>query len=492
MKLRLTLALLLPALAGSAQTLTNDGATITVESGAILYVAGAVQNNAASTLANAGTLQVTGNLTNAGTLTSPGLLLFSGAANQVFTPGTATVAGLTVNNTGAVGANMLSIPADLTVTGALTLTNGMVRTAPIGLNTPLATLTLPDGVSVTGEDVGRYVQGNLRVVRATVTTPKNFTNGAELDPAGQDLGTVTITRTAGLVVAGLSFGQNMAGTNKGIDRVWTVVSSQSAQPTTGTPATLILKWVSDDDNGFNPAAMARLWRGTTAAGPWAPQGTPASVAVAGAARSFTTSVARLGAFTVSNLTAPLPVELTRFTAEAQGEDAQLRWATASEKNNDHFDVEASANGREFQRIGVVASQGNSTQTREYALLDKNIARYATELVYYRLRQVDTDGTATFSPVRTVKVSSPVDFAVQLYPNPAHGGEATALLVRTAEAGPVTWQLTDALGRTLSGQVVTLDKGASTLPLPAAALATGVYLVRVQQGRHHQVLKLVRE
>ena len=108
MKLRLTLALLLPALAGSAQTLTNDGSTITVEPGAILFVAGAVQNNAASTLSNAGTVQVTGDLTNAGTLTSPGLLLFSGAANQVFNPGTATVFDLTLNNTGGASARTLS------------------------------------------------------------------------------------------------------------------------------------------------------------------------------------------------------------------------------------------------------------------------------------------------------------------------------------------------------------------------------------------------
>jgi hypothetical protein len=109
MKLTLTLALLLPALAGWAQ-LVNDGATLTVQSGASLYVAGAVQNNATATLIHAGTVQLTGDLTNAGTLASSGTLLFSGAANQVFAPGIASVATLVLNNTGAVGQRTLGLP----------------------------------------------------------------------------------------------------------------------------------------------------------------------------------------------------------------------------------------------------------------------------------------------------------------------------------------------------------------------------------------------
>ena len=472
MKIRFTLVLLLSALTGRAQTtLTNNGGTITVETGATLYVAGAVQNNSGSTLTNAGTVQLTGDLTNAGTLASPGLLLFSGVANQVFNPGTATVFDLTLNNTGAAGAQTLSIPADLTVTGALTLTGGLVRTAPVGASTPLATLTLADGASVKNEASGRYVQGNLRVVRTSVTTSKDFTNGAELDPLGQNLGTVTITRKAGLQAAGVSFGQNLAGTNKGIDRVWTVASSQSAQPTAAAPAALTLKWVSDDDNGFNPAAPAQLWRGATAAGPWAREGAPASATTTGAARNFTTNVARLGTFTVSNASAPLPVELVRFTAEPLGADALLRWATASEKNNDRFEVEASADGRTFRRIGQVAGAGSSAQPREYQLTDLNIARYAASPVYYRLRQVDLDGTATYSPVRTVAVAAG-PAALALFPNPTTDRAST---LTGAQPG-TTVTVIDAVGRLVLA-IPADAAGTAALALPHG-LATGVYVVRV--------------
>lgn len=142
MKTRLTLALLLPALPGLAQALTNAGATLTVGSGATLYVAGSVQNNAGGSLTNAGTLQLTGDLINAGTLNSGGTLLFAGTTNQAFTPGAATVAALVVNNTGPSGQRTLTLPTDLTVGTALTLQSGLLRPDPT------ATLTLPDGATL--------------------------------------------------------------------------------------------------------------------------------------------------------------------------------------------------------------------------------------------------------------------------------------------------------------------------------------------------------
>ncbi|MBF9237023.1 T9SS type A sorting domain-containing protein [Hymenobacter sp. BT683] len=485
MKIRftLTLGLLSSALTGFAQVLTNDGAAITVQSGAVLYISGAVQSTAPSTLLNAGTVEVTGDLNNAGTLTSTGLLRFTGTTNQVFSPGAATVADLTLNNAGAAGQRTLSIPADLTISGQLTLLNGLVRTAPT------TTLTLPEGASLTGEQAGRYVQGNLRAVRTAVNglNPVTFPNSAVLDPKGQNLGTVSITRTAGLGTVGLSTGAGL--TPAGIDRVWTVEASNAGQPTAATPAALTLSWVSDDDNGFDLATLGQLWQAASAAGPWVPQGTAASAA----ARSITGSITQLGTFTVSNFSDPLPVELVRFTAEPQGEDALLRWATATEKNNDHFDVEASPDGQVFRRIGQVAGHGSTSQPQQYQLVDPGIARYAADPVYYRLRQVDRDGTATYSPVRTVRVKGAIGFAVQLYPNPIRSGEGLMLQVRTSAAGPLRWQLTDALGRTLTNQTTTVLTGTNTLPLGTLTnLATGVYVLRVQQGSHHQAIKLVLE
>ncbi|MGI4869557.1 MAG: T9SS type A sorting domain-containing protein [Janthinobacterium lividum] len=459
MKLSLALALLLPSLAGWAQTtLTNDGATLTVESGAVLYVAGAVQNNAGSTLTNAGTVQLTGDLTNAGTLASAGTLLFSGAANQTFAPGAATVATLVLANTGAVGQRTLALPADLTVGTALTLQSGLLRTAPA------ATLTLPDGATLSGEQTGQYVQGNLRIMRAAGSGVLDFGHGLTLDRTG--LGQVTATRTAGLLTDNLSRGVNLGNTGlKGIDRIWTVATETAP----AAPVPVTLQWLADDDNGLNGFNPAQAWRAAPGTSAWAAAGSQQPATVAGSNRSFSFASAALGRLTVSNTANPLPVELTRFTAQPLGADALLKWATASERNNDHFEVEASADGRTFRRIGQVPGHGSSLQAHEYQFVDPAIARYAISLVYYRLRQVDLDGTASYSPVRTVAVLGQT--GLSLFPNPT---SRAATLMGAVPGTVVT--VFDALGRQVLA--ATADAaGTAALVLPQG-LATGVYVVRV--------------
>ncbi len=464
MKILLTLALLLPTLSSLAQTtLINDGGTLTVTSGATLYVAGAVQNNAAGTLTNAGTVQLTGDLTNAGTLASSGTLLFSGAADQTFAPGPATVAALTVGNTGPAGANRLFLAGDLTVSSLLTLSQGLLRTQVAGGT--LRTLSLPDGGRVVGEAAGQYVQGRLQVARASVsggTGSVDFTNGLVLNPNGQDLGAVTVTRTAGLQQAGVSYGTNVGGTTQGIDRVWQVASGQPLSP--ATPVSATVSWVSDDDHGFNPATPAQLWRADQASGPWVPQGTAASAR----ARSFTANTTQLGTLTVSNTSQPLPVTLVSFTAQAQGSDGLLLWTTASELRSDRFVVESSPDGAAFQALGQVAGHGTTSQAHSYQYLDRSLARYAASRVYYRLRQVDLDGSFTYSPVRAVAV--PLAAGLALFPNPAR---ASTTLTGAAPGARV--QVYDALGRLVI--VATTDAaGTADLVLPTG-LAEGVYLVR---------------
>ena len=457
MKLSLTLALLLPALGAAAQvTLTNDGATLTVESGAVLYVAGTMQNNVTSTLANAGTVQLTGDLANAGTLTSPGTLLFSGTTNQTLTPGAATVATLVLNNTGVAGQRTLALPADLTVGTALLLQSGLLRTAPA------ATLTLPNGATLSGEQTGQYVQGNLRIIRAAGSGMLDFGHGLVLDRT--NLGQVTATRTAGLLTDNLSRGVNLGNPSlKGIDRIWTVETT--AAPGAAVPVTL--QWLADDDDGLTSFNPAQAWRANLNTATWMAAGSPQAATVSGSSRSFSFATAALGRLTVSNTANPLPVELVRFTAELHGADALLKWATASERNNDHFDVEASADGRTFGRIGQVPGHGSSVQAHEYQLTDPAIARYAASPVYYRLRQVDLDGTFSYSPVRTVAVGKP---GLALFPNPTTN--ATTLI--GAAPGTVVTVL-DAVGRQVLA--ATADAAGTAALLLPAGTASGVYVVR---------------
>ena len=180
--------------------------------------------------------------------------------------------------------------------------------------------------------------------------------------------------------------------------------------------------------------------------------------------STPTATFTLGAF-------PLPVELTRFEANAVKLDAVLTWATASEKNNDHFDVERSLNGTDFVKIGQVKGQGNSTAPTAYALTDAGIGTKGSGAVYYRLQQVDTDGTATYSPVRTVRFGQGLVPAFSVYPNPATA--ETTLDLTLLPAGSYRASVVDATGRVVLN--VALEAGFAH-PLRLTGLASGTYVV----------------
>lgn len=78
---------------------------------------------------------------------------------------------------------------------------------------------------------------------------------------------------------------------------------------------------------------------------------------------------------------------------------RLAWATASEKNSAAFDVERSLDGFGFERLGTVTATGSSNTLRTYGFVDAKLPGAAR--LYYRLKQVDGDGTFAYSPVRTV-------------------------------------------------------------------------------------------
>ena len=466
-----------------AQDLTNTGATLTVQAGATLYVGtGGLLNQGGGTLTNAGTLRVDGPLANPGSLdlstgalevkgdlTNTGTLLpgtspvtFSGAADQLLSPGGASFYQMLVNKPTA-GANTLGLAGNLTVTHLLSLTTGLVNTQN---GSTLYTLSMPDGASVSGEASGRYVLGALQVTRNAVsaTTPVDFSHGVVLNPQGNSLGAVSITRTAGVLTPDVSYGQNVGGTNKGIDRIWSVVPT--TQPT--TPVQLSLSWLADNNNGLTDLTQARAWQQPAVGQPWPPAG-PVSDA---SSLSVSATPTALNRFTVSNGANPLPVTLVDFTAQAQGPTAvRLSWTTAAEYNNAGFLVERSLDARVFAAISSVAGAGTSTVRHDYALLDSQLPAGAS-LLYYRLRQTDLDGSPHYSPVRTVALTEQAAGFV-VYPTKVPIGQAASYLY-TGPAGPATLLVLDLLGRTV--QTLALD-GRAQGQVPLFGLASGAYLLR---------------
>jgi uncharacterized repeat protein (TIGR01451 family) len=183
---------------------------------------------------------------------------------------------------------------------------------------------------------------------------------------------------------------------------------------------------------------------------------------------------------------PLPVELTDFTATAvKNVDAALVWHTATEKNNDHFDVERSLNGTDFVKIGQVAGQGSKTTPTAYALTDAGIGTKATT-VYYRLKQVDLDGTLSYSPVRTVAFTKVATPSISLFPNPASAD--TKLDLTQLPTGSYQVSVLDATGRVVLS--ASLEAGLAHA-LDLNTIASGTYTVLVRGQVNGQLLNLTK-
>ena len=177
------------------------------------------------------------------------------------------------------------------------------------------------------------------------------------------------------------------------------------------------------------------------------------------------------------LATALPVELTRFKATPKGSTINLDWATASEKDNDRFDVQRSATGDAFETIGNVKGQGNSTTAHDYTFVD---SRPLAGLSYYRLRQVDVDGSSDYSPVATVQ--SAAGQKAIAFPNPSIG-----TITLPALDGPIQYRIYNNVGQTLlSGQAIGNEQ------LDIAKISRGTFFLELTSQNGRTTQRLVRE
>jgi photosystem II stability/assembly factor-like uncharacterized protein len=111
----------------------------------------------------------------------------------------------------------------------------------------------------------------------------------------------------------------------------------------------------------------------------------------------------------------IPVELTSFTAETSENEIILNWATATELNNQGFEIDRSFDNETFEKIGFVPGFGTTTESKSYTY---KITEFASGIQYYRLKQIDFDGTYEYSEVIEVEGIAPLQFTLlQNYPNP---------------------------------------------------------------------------
>ncbi|MFN0293494.1 T9SS type A sorting domain-containing protein [Pedobacter helvus] len=172
--------------------------------------------------------------------------------------------------------------------------------------------------------------------------------------------------------------------------------------------------------------------------------------------------------TLTTSATPLPISLKSFTVKKADQGAELKWSTASENNNDHFDLERSLDGKSFVLIGSISGAGNSSTIRNYSFIDK-YPSVGTN--YYRLKQVDKNDDFTLSDL----VHLDYNFSavkISIYPNPVT--DIIHIDLKTNTSSDYLIKISD-----LSGKFIKAIRSSNKLPeFNVAELIPGIYVIDI--------------
>lgn len=183
----------------------------------------------------------------------------------------------------------------------------------------------------------------------------------------------------------------------------------------------------------------------------------------------------------------LPVELTSFSAAIGNNIVTLNWQTATELNNNGFEVQRKIEASEFATIGFVQGNGTTTNPNNYTFTDENISNGN---YFYRLKQIDFNGRYEYSNVIEVEVRSLDSYAIeQNYPNPFNPTTTIGYVLKEKSIAKLI--LLNAIGEEIYVLVnEELDKGFHKFDLNASSLPSGVYFYQLIAGNFVQTRKMI--
>ena len=430
---------------------------------------------------SSGHITVNGDIANNGTLSGDEgtTLEIAGSTDAELSAGTFNLANLTINKTD--DSKVLSA-ADLNVSGNFTISEGILEMG-IGKKINL-------GVNATATSGGptAFVDGTMTKLGSTaITFPiGNRTRRAmvRIEPSGADESTMFTAKYTYTPKEEVESPAEPPAKVDGLKRV----SSMDRWDITGESSSYItLYWDNGTISEIDDPSTLVVAHWNTLANQWemfeadAVAGTtPASGGIR--TRGLVSSYSPYAFGATNDGVNPLPVELVSYTGRQNGNAVVLEWATLSEKDNDYFEIERSVDGINFVTIGFVQGAGNSTEKLAYCFADNAPER---GLVYYRLSQVDYDGTRSFAD-RLISVVYTTDGNISLtvVPNPTRG----QFSVRITGA-------TDGIAKLLtqSGkQIRIVDIRNITESIDISDLPNGIYILQYQSGEnvvHERVVKL---
>ncbi|MBK6912548.1 MAG: T9SS type A sorting domain-containing protein [Ignavibacteriales bacterium] len=183
----------------------------------------------------------------------------------------------------------------------------------------------------------------------------------------------------------------------------------------------------------------------------------------------------------------VPVELTSFNANAFEDNVELSWITATEINNQMFEIERKSADGQFRTIGYMNGHGTTTEQQTYSYVDQKLV---SGKYIYRLKQIDFDGRFEYSNEVEVEVLGPVEYSLdQNYPNPFN--PSTSIKYSVAQDGFVTLDVFNLLGEKVASLINSNVKaGRYELTFDASQLASGIYVYKIVAGNFTSSKKMI--
>ncbi|MGI4737045.1 MAG: lectin-like domain-containing protein [Janthinobacterium lividum] len=384
-------------------------------------------------------------------------------------------------------------PSTIAIDQSVTVTGG---TFAVNASTGTVTFT-PSGTGSTGSFSIPYVVSTVAItganaVPATPTNPATIT--VQVGGSGADIAT-SISGPA-TVQPGSSVSYTVTTTNVGTASAGTIVPKLTLSQTLTLTSTLpagatysggVLTFPTTSSLAANGGSISYTVTFTAPASTATVTATATATTTSTDANAANNNGTTANSKTTTDVSRPLSVQLVSFQARATGSAVQVAWQTASEVNNAHFVVERSADGTHFTPLAQLAGQGTSWRKSSYTYLDQTASQAAVPTLYYRLRQIDLDGTATLSPVQAVKWQVPQLSDLCYYPNPMH--DQLTLDLTNWPTGPCVVQLFDLAGRSQYAQTLS---GGEVQQLKLSFLAAGTYVLQVQGTDRQQTKLLVQQ
>jgi len=181
----------------------------------------------------------------------------------------------------------------------------------------------------------------------------------------------------------------------------------------------------------------------------------------------------------SDFASPLPIELLFFNATSFDREVQLRWSTSSERNNDYFSLERSSDDLNFSSIGELEGAGTKKTKTTYKFIDEEPL---TGNSYYRLKQVDFDGSFDYSEIVSVRRTFDIRGEnLQIYPNP-NAGQFQVQLKSDGAVGSVVLRIYDLNGRLVFENFEdVLGESEYLRTIDLSSFPRGIYQINLLQG-----------